>query len=349
MISFAQAVHKVQHKLGDEDCKVWTRPEVEGFVKDAYDQLCSDAKCLFDMVMFDDQPMAGNYTRPWEKDYMRGMVVFQRFGFTREFEREYVDANTPGPVDHTTIANAEHVVSADGSNAPSPMTVGRLPEDYIEVARVTHDKLRIEPEFSRALRLSHTEYQTLQGGVYCYSMDQDGFFSIRRVGVATPTISAETVTGTVGGIRQVTSWSMDQETVIGTYGGPRSIPRHFPAGYQYGGIRRILPDDNATRVEYFRLGRDLEGHGFEVPDRTVKYIEWYAMYLALKKPGSGQDIALANHFKNRYQVGLDRVKNRVKVANMERTLAMGGKRASTRDQYLERFPGDYGYPRPFRR
>jgi hypothetical protein len=111
----------------------------------------------------------------------------------------------------------------------------------------------------------------------------------------------------------------------------------------------LVKDDNNTRVEYFRLGKDLSQHPFELPDRVVKYVEWWAMYRAYSTPGEGENKKLADHFQMRFFAGVEQVKNRVRVTMRERTIAMGSKRTTGRDAYLQHFPADYGYGRPYRR
>jgi hypothetical protein len=126
------------------------------------------------------------------------------------------------------------------------------------------------------------------------------------------------------------------------------VPRHF-SGQQYGVVRRIVPDAANTRVEYYRLGQDLTNAPFELPNRCVKYVVWWAMARAYSTPGEGENKKLAAHFEQRYRQGVDTLKKRIQAVNAERTVTMGSKRSTGRDGYLQHFLANYGYSRPFGR
>ena len=348
-ITLKQSVDRVMRKLDNNNGTVWPMSQIENFIVEGYESICREVPCLFDMVMFDNAPLACNHTRKFEEQFITGRPILGTFGFTKESERESVEAGAQGPSNHTRPADAQYVTP------PSVRVLGKLPENYVVVDRVTHDWLRLDGEHSRALRLSRTSYETMQGGAFSYSMEQDGIFAIRTVSVASTVLPAvEFQYATVDGqrvyhgvIRRVTDYGMDTEDVSGSWGIIRSMPRHFVSG-QYGGLRRIAPDENSTRVELFRTGRSLQSEPFEVPDRVVRYIEWWAMSQAYAVPNAGEDKALADHYKARYTIGVERLKKRMNATMDARTIAMGAKRHGSRDSYLSMFPPDYGYGRPFR-
>ena len=143
-------------------------------------------------------------------------------------------------------------------------------------------------------------------------------------------------------------YNVHSETVLGSYGIIRQIPQHFVTGTEHGAFRRVVVDDSNTRVEFFRLGKRLADHPFEIPDRMVKYVEWWALYRAFSTPGEGEDPAMAGHYRQRYEMGKEKVKSRVRAQMNERTISMGTHRLGHLDSYLERFPSDYGYSRPYR-
>ncbi len=347
MITLKQSVDRVMRKLDDEDGDVWPRDQVEGFVIDGYNALCRDVPLLFDMAMYDNAPMACNYTRPFEREYMTG-PIFGQFNFTSDDEDEYAGDNSQGPCNHTRPSDAAYMGSTP---APTARRVMRLPDGIVEVSRVTQNWLPLRPEFARGLRITRKLYESMQSGVYVYTQNQDGFFGIRPVGVQTavvPTVSYTYSTGYFGVIRTISDWGFDTEEISGTYGIIRGVPRHFPSG-RFGGARVIIPDDNALRVEYYRLGRSLKSEPFEIPDRAVRYCEYWALYRAYSSPNEGEEKKLADHYKARYTSGAARMKKRIKAEMDERTITMGGKRQSYQDSYLSLFPGDYGYARPSRR
>jgi hypothetical protein len=348
MITKTQSIARVQRQLDDENEEVWARDLLGEFIQDGYDKLCRDAEPLFDMEMHDNKPLTANHTREYEPDFMETPIL-SRFTVTRESDAEYVEGNVTVS-NHTRPSDAEFMSSDDElvPMTPTTRTLFRLPAGTVSVDRVTHDWLRLDPEHDRYHRKTRQAYQTLEGGVFSYQMDQDGWQSIRLVNVPVTIIPTEVITGLYGGIRQIDSYDLSDEPIIGTYGGARVIPRHF-SGNQYGGIRRIVPDDDATRIEIYRLGKDLDDHPFEIPDRAVKYVEWWAMHRAYSTPGEGENKKLAEHYKERFDQGVTILKARIKNTMRERTIAMGSKRETGRDGYLQHFPADYGYSRPFGR
>ena len=199
MTTHDEATNRVQRQLDDEDGDVWSRDQVKEFLQDGYDNLCRDTECLFDMVMFDAQPQGGNYTRDFERQFMTGFPILGRFNFTREFEREYAGPGARGPMNHTREVEVDYMTTA-GESA-TVRTLGYLPEGFVSIDRVTHDWLRLLPESARYLRKSRNIYQTEQGGVFSYTMDQDGLFAFRTVGVPVSTQAVVGISGVFGPIR----------------------------------------------------------------------------------------------------------------------------------------------------
>jgi hypothetical protein len=355
MITADEALGSLQRQIDDTDGEQFSRSRLLEFLQDGYDRLCRQAECLFDAEVYDTQPRAANYTRDFERQFIEG-PVHEKFNCTRESDAEFMEGDALVS-NHTRPSDAEYMT--EEGHTPTVTGLRRLPEGYVSIDRVLHDTLRLEPEHDRYNRLSRTDYQTLQGGVFIYQMDQDGWGNMRLVNVPAYTLldqdeyTYEDGDHHHGTIRSVDgSYDTDDEVVIGSYGAIRSIPGHFPTGTQYGVIRRVIPEgpgDKATKVEYYRLGRPLSEHPFEIPDRMVKYVIWWALHRVYGVPGEMENKKLAEHFKLRYELGIGRLKVRVRNAMRERTIAMGSKRTSIRDNYLEHFPADYGYSRPFRR
>lgn len=348
MITKDQSIARLQRRLDDAEEGVWTKARLGEYLQDGYDRLCRGAKAIFDMQMHDTQPLTSNHTKDYEADFMESPVL-GRFTVTRPSDAEFVDGN-PIVANHTRRSDAEFMSSADPivPMIPTTRTLFRLPAGYVEVDRVTHDWLRLEPDHDRYHRKTRQEYQTLEGGVFSYQMDQDGWQNIRLVSVPVRVVSTEEINGIYGVIRQLTTDNLGDEPIIGSYGGLRSVPRHFCSG-QYGVVRRVVSDNDATRVELYRLGKNLDQYPFEIPDRSVKYVEYWAMHRAYSQPGEGENKKMADHYKARFEAGVETLKQRVKTIMRERTIAMGSKRETSIDPYLAHFPVDMGYGRPFRR
>jgi len=345
MISTDEAINTLRRMLDDTDGEQFSRDLLRNWLQDGYDRITRETQCLFDMEMYESKPYTANYTREFEKQFMAGHVL-QRFTCTRESDAEFMDGEALIS-NHTRPSDADYMTE-DG-HTPTKTGLRKLPEGYVSVDRVTHHWLRLSPQHDRYNRLTRVAYQTLEGGVFQYQMDQDGWQMLRLVNIPAFEAESETFTGTYGPIRVLTSYDMDQEPVVGSYGVVRSVPMHFACGGQYGAIRKLVEDDNNTRVELYRLGKPLDEGEIELPDRYVKYMQWWALHRAYSTPGEAESPKLAEHFKMRFNAALDRVKNRVNTVNRDRVIAMGSKRTSIRDNYLEHFPADYGYSRPFRR
>jgi hypothetical protein len=343
VIQLEEAIQSTARRLDDPDNEVWGRSELASYLQDGADLLCRRTNCLFDMAMFSNAPLVANHTRKFEEAYFKhDWVILDRFNFTNESERPWASAVPQGPCSNTRPSDAQYV------EQPQARSLGHLPEDYTQIERVTHDKLRLGSEFSRTERQHRNIYKTETGGVYSYSLDEDGLFELRTVGIPIPTVPTVEISGLRGVIRRFDSTQFPDEPIVGDYGIIRQVPKHFPSG-SLGAPRRILEDTANTRVELYRLGKRLSDHPFEIPDRYVKYVEWWALFRAYSKDGPGQEKVLADHYRARFEVGVGRMTSRIKAEMDERPILMGGKRNDYRDSYLSHFPSTYGRTRPFRR
>jgi len=150
------------------------------------------------------------------------------------------------------------------------------------------------------------------GDAWRYSMDRDGIGGLRVVPAGSGTATVYTVSGTFGILRDAEDTDgLGTWAPVGSRGFLREIPEHFPMGGQYGIPRRLFSDTDNTRVEYFRLGKDLDEYAFELPDRFTKYVEFYAQAKCLERDGAGQDLKLSGHFMERFTVGAARMVRRL--------------------------------------
>jgi hypothetical protein len=351
MITAKEAIASLQRSLDDENEEVWTKEQLLNWLQHGYEDLCRETQCLFDMAMYDTQPVIGNYTKEHEREFMDG-PIFGRFNHTRPSEAEYVsedlESNHTRPCDAQFMPPVSAATLEQETGSPTTSTLRRLPILTVAVDRVTHNWLRLNPEPQSFHRKTRQWYEKIEGGVFSYQMDADGWQNLRLVNVPVTVVDTTEYSGIYGAIRQVTDYSLQDEPIIGAYGAVRVIPRHF-SGQQYGVIRRIVPDAGNTRVELYRLGHELTDQPFEIPDRAVKYVIWWAMARAYSQPGEGENKKLAEHFMSRFKMGVDTIKTRINTVNRARTIAMGSKRHTGRDGYLQHFPANYGYSRPFGR
>ena len=113
-------------------------------------------------------------------------------------------------------------------------------------------------------------------------------------------------------------------------------------GAPFGIPRRLYSDTNNTRVEYFRLGKDLASDQIELPDRFVKYVEFYAQAKCLERDGPGQDLKLAAHFMERFLEGERRMALRIGENRRAVTGKIGSSGRVPTKPALARLPWRYG-------
>jgi len=352
MVTLGQCLLSLRKRLNDISAEIWTDAQLIDYIGDGYYAITRDVPCLFSMAMWTNEPQSANHTREFEEQFMTGPIL-STFNFTKEDDRIGVDPRSSGPVNNTRPSDA--VATAASSPAPTTSSTRRLPEGVVEIDRVSHNFIRLMPQPAQYLRSTRWKYETMQGGTFMYTMDQDGFRTLRLVAVPAGVPATYTTSGVFGVLRSQDFWNantdggpIEDTTVVGSYGIMRSMSRHFNQG-QYGAIRRVVPDNYATRVEYFRLGERMTGSQdtFSIPDRVVKYTQWWAMFRAYSHPGKGEDAKLAEHYKQRYTMAADRLQHRVNAEQDGRTKTMGMQRTGVTDSYLSLFPPDYGYGRRF--
>jgi hypothetical protein len=331
MKTLKDVVDRLLTRLEDLDNVIWTRSEVEGYVKSGYDNLTRTAKCLWDMTYAaEDVTYCANHVAAWEELYMDDVSGFLTLGIFNMtggtgtpnpplWEQQYFD-NGVGPCNHTNTWEDSYTFN------DFFLSTAQLPANTIDVDRVTFDNYRIDPRISRDMNDNYTYYEYIQGPQRGYTLDKDGYFTIRKVPVPEAKGDTFSFTGSWGLQRSQTASEFETNpTVIGDYGVLRSMPLHFPLGGDgFGFPRRVYRDTKNFKVEYIRRGRDLDSYTFEIPDRYVKYVELYAMSLAREREGDGQNKQLADHFMMRYQKGIQRLIERRELASREYTHRMGG-------------------------
>jgi len=318
---------------------VWTRAEVELYLKDGYNAFCRRTKCIFDFFYPENRAMAGNYVAKWEENYFEpGMIAVGLLGFSGGYwEQDYAEAGSIGPVNLTQPWEDAYLSTT--------FAVGRgvVPEDNVAVDRGTHDYVQLEPEFTRHFEQTERNFQTVQGTPERFAMDRDGIGWIRFVRAGSGDAEVYDVDGTYGLLRS----AEDEDGLggwapIGSWGVLRAIPEHFPMGGQYGIPRRLYSDEDNFRMEYFRLGKNLAEYPFELPRRFVKYVEYYAESKALERDGPGQDLALSQHFMQRFEDGVGRMIRRLGEHRLARGGFVGHPGRPSQRPALARLPYQYG-------
>lgn len=337
------AVNNVLKRLDDYPSvsseQLWTRAEVELYVKDGYNAFCRETKCILDFFYPENLPLAGNYVARWERDYFTtGMIAIGVISYSGGYwERDYTQPNGIGPANSTQPWEATYLEKTFA------VSLHPVPEDNVVMSRATHGFHSLEAEWTQWVEENDRDFQTTTGTPSRILMNRDGMSKLRIVPAGDGTATSVTVSGTYGLLRDAGdtdgfgTWSP-----MGSWGILREVPEHFPMGAPYGIPRRLYTETNNTRVEYFRLGKDVGENQLEAPDRYVKYVEYYAQAKALERDGPGQDLKLAAHFMSRYADGARRLKDRISKNKDARTGAVGSAGRVPTTPALARLPFRYG-------
>jgi len=336
------AVNNVLERLDDYPVlngeSVWTRDEIEIYVKDGYDTFCRKTKCIFDMVYPENVPTPGNHTAQWELTYFQsGMIDTGLLGFSGGYwEQDYAESGTIGPVNHTQPWETDYISTT--------FVVSRrvLPDDNVTVQRAMYDWQSLSAEFTQWFEDTDKNHLTVSGDTDYFSMDRDGINTMRLVPAGDGGATEYTVVGDFGILRYASSTELGSLTPLGTWGSIRELPQRFPIGAPFGIPRRLYDDTANNRVEYFRHGRDLDEDQFELPLRFVKYVEYFACSKALERDGPGQDIQLSNHFMQRFEEGAARMSRRMAEVKRARVGKIGSAGKIQTKPALARLPWRYG-------
>ena len=191
---------------------IWTRAEVERYVKDGYDAFCRQTKCILDFFYPENLPLAGNYVGRWERNYFDpGMVAVGLINYSGGYwERDYAEASAIGPANLTQPWEAEYLTTTFA------VSLHPVPEDNVSVDRAVHEFSELEPEYTRWLEQNDRSFQTTMGQPSRFSMDRDGMSRLRVVPAGDGGATSPDVTGTYGLLRQkvylggVSYWPLDE-------------------------------------------------------------------------------------------------------------------------------------------
>lgn len=305
-----EVVTKVLVKIEDVEEKVYSRAEIAIYVKDQYNQFCRRTKCLFDMAYVENLPAIGTHSSDEEYEAAKqipGLLLGHKRTFTGEADRRHAPAGSVGPAGLSNYAYLPYL-SQIGMTLPAP--TGQLPRGLVEIEQVLHNRVVLRPEFSQGMATQiDNRYESKLGGyTEWFIVDKDGLFTLRRYPSGDGNAQYADVTGYWGVETRDTEYT---GTVTGTWGAMVQDTEQFAIGGPWGAPTRLHPEDNNTRIEYTRLGRDLDGHEFEIPNSYIKYIVFGACARALRRDGPGQDLNLAQHYESRFETGVERMVDRV--------------------------------------
>lgn len=335
-------------RLGDVLGEIWSDDEIDAAVREGYRELALAGRAFVDHTFAENLPAGFTVTAAvdqGEAAFAYGIVA----NYTLDDERRLV---TParaalGPANHTSPFEATDGWLDDcGASTAIPATVD-LPAPVTEIERGTWDGRTLTALDGRQLAAMDTRYQLTRGEVYGFLWRHDGVRTLRKVRVPARAAACHTINGSVGILRDPSDLSSDIVTGARENGAfdplafaanafdddgilrgfPARIPGEHPIGTESFGIpRRPYRDGTNVRLEHWREGRaiDTPADVCELPARYSRYLQDYAQWRALLRPGPGQDLALAGHYQVRWARGLARVQRRQQTVERERVGVFGG-------------------------
>ncbi len=365
----SDAVVDILDRLGDLKTEAWSYDEIGEYLQEGYDLFCRRTKCLYDQWNIENLPVIGNWQTDFERYLMeqkpgRGLTD-QPMGFTGEHERSlgtsgkyggsYGKAPTPATSPSEAQGTKGDATGSDGffgsgstgsvsSGLPTKVPGGDLPRSVVSILDVYYDRRRIRGTTTQHLRQLDPDYENRQGDPQYFTWDKDGLFYLGVVPSAGGDATYINVDGQWGTMRQTdeTMTEVTQEVggkSTGGWGILRHSTSYFPANGPWGTPKRRHPDAKGIMIELYRLGKNLDNHHIETPDAYTKYLLFYAMSKALERPGPGQDLDRAQHYAERFEMGVDRMQKKANSMSQE----YQGQFGSDDGQYL---PFGLGDPQP---
>lgn len=134
-------------------------------------------------------------------------------------------------------------------------------------------------------------------------------------------------------------------SVRGDKGLLRRLPGYHPSRGVIGFARRISTSSRNTAIEYSRRPRELSSE-FDIPELpayVLRYVDFYARYRALDHDGPAHDPELAEHYRLRWEAGIQRVQERLNRVYSQRVIRLGGGQETRSGPAVARPPWDLDY------
>jgi hypothetical protein len=207
-VNLYTSVNNVLKRLDDYPTisgeQVWTRAEIELYLKDGYNAFCRQTKCLLDFFYPENVPQAGNYVARWERTYFdSGMIAVGLIGFSGGYwERDYALASATGPANSTQPWESEYLVTVFAA------ALHPVPEDNVTVDRATHNFHRLNPEYTRFFEQTSRDFQTTTGEPWRFTMDRDGIGGFRTIPAGSGNATQNTIADPYLSLRAY--WALDE-------------------------------------------------------------------------------------------------------------------------------------------
>lgn len=338
-------VERVLHRLGDSDEKIWTTEEVRSYVQRAGRELVTQVGIIWDQAFLECLPPGFSFTYEWEADY--SVFDYGLASYTAEGDVSFIQALglEPDDVDrgnHTSPSDLLYLEDVHASIEQRALEF--LPETLIDLERATYDQRMVVAANHGRVSRRDSRYQFIQGEVIAYTVEREGVDVLRKIRVPADPATIYEVDGSWGIAREVNDVTRDKLNQTSVWGVPRRVAGHHPIGDTEGwGLpRRFYSEDNNFKIEYWREPR-VEDTVSELPDRYFWYLADYAQWKALFRNGPGQNFKMGQLYKDRWDRGIARLKNRLGRVMKERIRRLGGESRNMREgPPRPRLPWQYG-------
>ena len=330
-------------RLDDSSAEVWSRDEIGNHARDGYDTFTRRTNCIFDQIVVENLPPTGGFGSDLQRflaEQTPGHVIHdRRIRFTQPHEKDLLNEPYEGVDVPITATNS--------SNASGQVSGAKLPPSLCSIIRVAWDRATLVQESPQLLRRADAQFESRDGDPQAWLWAEDGLLSIRIWPAAQGDASYDTISGGPWGHEtQSDDGATEDLNGLGGWGMISETTNEFPSGGPWGMATRLHPDINNIKLEITRLGRDPSIYPLEIPRVFHKYIVFYAMGEALKREGPGQDLKLAKHYFDRFELGIQRMTERLRYKNRELGGSIGGGVAPLHGGVLRiSLPAWWGYAR----
>jgi hypothetical protein len=318
-----------------DDGTLWPREELLGYLNNGYMRMLTETDAIRRLAAYDVPPRYRfAITYPWERqhadcDFYREWTldceVGTHYRVSYAWEGEHLVGATPRDSSNTVTQQWERIHG--GVVEKSDRYV--YPDDILSTYRIWFNGIRIHPTSIRELDDYTARWDKTTGrpfwyspglgrqrefevwpGVVAYTQTaalQGQFGTIRSM---SDSISAPT--GALGTVRQIAG---TVQFVCENFGGEDTGAPPF------GIIRRWVGSEDSLLLDYSNHAPTLEEEDAPelLPTQFAKYLRFYVISRALAREGEGNNSKLADHYEQKWKMGVDLLHRIALLATSART------------------------------
>ncbi len=204
-------------RLGDRKARIWPRSLVKRYIIEGYNQLCLLARPLWDVIIFEDKPLAANESFDFESEFgfhpekvpggatstspgvahYPGGVHEGTANYEFEYEKSFLKINGRGPSNYSHHFELPYAIAY-------PAAVSQMPSTMVQIERVAWSGRKVPVMSSNGMEWGmDSQFETVRGDVEAYLMDKEGMYGLRRYRVPSGNGTYFTYEGRWGTVRKV--------------------------------------------------------------------------------------------------------------------------------------------------